>query len=88
MIVMQSTGMTDTKNDEIYEGDIVKVIALANDHNQKGARNVAVVCHFNGNMCLDICGSKTGPTLYPFNVNHSIAVIGNIHENPELLEKS
>ncbi len=54
-------------------GDIVKSMALANDHNQRGATHKATVKLINGNVYYE------GATLYPFNVIHIIEVVG-IHK--------
>jgi uncharacterized phage protein (TIGR01671 family) len=87
--VGQYTGLKDCKRteeypegQEIYEGDIVKCVALANDHHQRGARMLSAVIFFMGNACLE----KTYVPIYPLIVDHEIEVIGNIYENPELLQ--
>lgn len=80
--LMQYTGLEDKNGVLIYEGDIVKTIALSNDHHQRGAIVAVVVEYSMGNFCL----GDSGPTIYPFNVTHEIEVIGNIYENPELLK--
>lgn len=79
--VGQFVGLTDCNKKKIFEGDIIKSTALSNDHNQKGATVTSEIVIWSGNACI-----KTGlVTLYPFNVDHVIEVIGNIHDNKDLL---
>jgi len=85
-VVMQYTGLKDKNGKEICQGDIVKTTALSNSHNQRGATEITTVREFMGNNCLCLIGNETGPSIYPFNVSHTIEVIGNIWESPELLE--
>lgn len=73
LVAMQYTGLKDKKGVEIYEGDIV---------NSNYFKNASVVFwrygwHFNAGK----------DNHYSFNTaSHSFEVIGNIHENPELLK--
>jgi uncharacterized phage protein (TIGR01671 family) len=72
--VMQYTGIKDKNGVEIYEGDIIKRL-----------RGVEYVVFYNGAFCIS--WKNSSPTV----LSHSLydydgAVIGNIHENPELLE--
>lgn len=85
--LMQFTGLTDVDGVDIYESDVIKTVATANDHHQRGATDIVVVRYFMGNACLCFPDYETGVTIYPFNVTSTLEVIGNIHENPELLEQ-
>lgn len=79
--VGQYTGLCDKNDKEIYEGDVLKSIALSDDHHQRGATIVSPVKYWCGNACLSI----TYVPIYPFCVNHELEVIGNIYDNPDLL---
>ena len=79
---LQYTGIIDNNGIEIYEGDIVKFVALLNDHNQRGAITKTSIVYDWGRFVLSI----TKVPLYPFIIGHTYEVIGNIYENPELLE--
>ena len=69
--VGQFTGLNDKNGKEIYEGDIVR-----------GPGFGAVSVYFDGGrFCLYFLGDE-----YWNEYADKIEVIGNIHENPELLE--
>lgn len=72
-IPMQSTGMQDSLGDIIYEGDIVKYIYF-----DKPGQALQIVRE-----------AKEFWALYPSVAENMAAfkIIGNIYENPELLEK-
>ena len=68
----QFTGLHDKNGKEIYEGDIIS------NESYKG-----IVVYKNGSFVLDL--GKSCGCVYLFCLD-SLLVIGNIYDNPELLE--
>jgi len=77
--IMQYTGLKDKNGKEIYEGDIIKAIDYSPQNYQ--------IKFIEGGFCA------TNKNLIPIDINHFypstgciVEIIGNIYENPELLE--
>ena len=82
--LMQFTGLTDKKEKEIYEGDIVKQYG---NYNQP--YNTEVI--FAEGKFIPLVKAEGGVGLYGYKVidkfnNNYFEVIGNIFENPEFLK--
>lgn len=83
-VLMQSTGMFDKNGKEIFEGDIVKYKAGCNTFKEEVAydKNFAVFGVMGANTDIIF----TFEELFEDISIKSLEVIGNIYDNPELLE--
>lgn len=78
-IYEQCTGLKDKNGKLIYEGDILKSIYIEKTY---------IVGREKHYACWSYRYKNVGTTLSEGDiVNYELEVIGNIHENPELLEE-
>ncbi|MDK4490072.1 YopX family protein [Fusobacterium necrophorum] len=83
MDIMQYTGLKDKNGKEIYEGDIVKVPHFLHDERIK-INGVVKYVNNRAEFVIDL--EDIEETFYCCNQSERIEVVGNIYENPELLE--
>lgn len=80
LIAMQYTGLKDAKGVEIYEGDII-------NYERRGKEQVGIVEYY-ASACSFLLSDThlllSAGAFVPYFVGE---VIGNIYENPELLEE-
>ena len=93
--VAQQVGLKDINKNEIYEGDIVKKIqdedTPDNCKRYDGAIGQVVYSLWPfGEFQIDLIKGEKWSFYYPDDINFvadELEIIGNIHQNPELLEK-
>ncbi len=74
--VMQFTGLKDKNGVEIYEGDIVKKWHYEYNCGGMGDKIIHAIVEYKENEFTNIIDRSRG-----------VEVIGNIYENPELMDK-
>ena len=84
---MQHTGLKDKNGKEMYEGDIVEIHIGHKAIRADFGYHIRQVKWNSNGACFDIA-KNIGDTGYTFDDAglFSLKVIGNIYENPELLE--
>lgn len=83
-IIVETTGLKDKNQNEIFEGDIVTIKSQYETENP--IDTLAKVEFFDGSFRLDFHGMILNwAVLECSKSNWLIEVIGNIYENPELL---
>jgi len=83
-IIMQSTGLKDKNGIEIYEGDIVE-FKYPYD---KRIKTKGIIVWNDNKACFGISMKETTEQyeLYRITAENYLTVIGDVHQNPELLE--
>ena len=84
--VGQYTGLTDKNGKKIFEGDIIKIVP---DYDYSDDYSISKVYSYNGVFCVDYHGDDFDSTALGFLEDYlpdgDFEVIGNIHDNPEML---
>ena len=79
VVLMQSTGLKDTNGVEIYEGDVLR-----------DSESIVIVKFVDGEFSVDYrtMGGKwrNYGSLFDYLEDYEGEIIGNIYENPELME--
>lgn len=76
----QFTGLKDKKGKEIYEGDICRYVCGKSEW-------IAEVVFYHGMFTFPVKEEPLGRYRYIHNIlEHELEVIGNIYDNPELLD--
>ena len=87
--VGQFTGLTDKNGAKIFEGDIVEAEVTVNLGSSVRRSTARYVVMYHPENCYFYLARKRNNILFDGNWNYSvdiIGVVGNIHDNPELLE--
>lgn len=84
VILMQFTGLKDINGTDIFEGDIVRSCGYDSDEGRiyKTTDFTGVIVYHKNSFCIQ-CGDFLGRWWVN---DEEIEVIGNIHNNPDLLE--
>ena len=83
----QFTGLTDKNGKKIFEGDIVRVLGNQQVDDWKNVDYVALIAFLDGGFCaIDGTVEEHAFRRYALTrLDFALEVIGNIHDNPELL---
>ena len=83
VILMKSTGLFDINDKEIFEGDIVRISMRIG---KRTTTSIGAVEFDKFEVCFRIRNDLGGHYVTMFHARY-FEVIGNIYENPELLEE-
>ena len=85
--VGQYTGLTDKNGTKIFEGDIVEIVTVDKKEKRKFVVEIGECLETNEEVCCYAVYHRFFGTPITFPINHIdlTEVIGNIHDNKELL---
>ena len=86
--VGQFTGLTDKNGKKIFEGDIVHILGNQDVEDWKNVDYIALIAFLDGGFCaIDGTIEEHAFRRYALErMDFDMEVIGNIHDNPELIE--
>lgn len=85
--LMQYTGLKDKNGTEIYEGDILYVDQIGTvDRYLPNKKNIGV--RYDESDTSFVYDEDNGMVIGLFTLQDELKIVGNIYENPELLEVS
>ena len=86
--VGQFTGLTDKNGKKIFEGDVVHILGNQDVEDWKNVDYNALIAFIDGGFCaIDGTIEEHGFRRYALaRMDFGVEVVGNIHDNPELLE--
>lgn len=82
----QFTGLHDSEGREIWEGDIIEVTETTLEREPRKVTGVVVYEESMAEYVIQTKYRMAGSSLGLNGLEHSIRIIGNIHDNPELLQ--
>ncbi|MFZ4853115.1 YopX family protein [Enterococcus entomosocium] len=95
LVLMQSTGLKDKNGVEIFEGDLVKKFSNINKFTDDFAEVIEPICVITSIVRDGACFKTTFKGVPSFVLDQNsmsmvehMEVVGNIYENPELLEQA
>lgn len=83
--ILEYTGIEDKDRFEIYEGDIVQFNSTYTTYDAEKATQTGKVFYRDCNFCITDSAEEMNYWLGSTHVKN-VEVVGNIYENPELLE--
>lgn len=83
--VGQYTGLTDKNGKKIFEGDIVQTEIY---NGKRYEKIVGVITYIKENMAFAVYQIHERMCDIIDELHHKLEIIGNIHDNPELLKES
>ena len=84
--VGEYTGLTDKNGKKIFEGDIVHLYG-GKDTSTRFINYIALVIFAHGGFCaIDGTPDDYAVCRFDFASSHNCKIIGNIYDNPELIE--
>lgn len=82
--ICQYTGLKDKNGNKIFEGDIIK---FQTDDDYEVYEKICKIVFEKAEFLVKDSKTKFGPKFIHIRLIEELEVIGNIHDNPELLEE-